>query len=267
MKSIKGIQQKNAFGLAAKDYQKYRRSYGAELYMLLFSLIEGQKAGEKTAILDIGCGTGKSTEPIFASADGRDLAVLGIDPDEAMLNEARLSAKKKKLPIVYMQGTAEKLPFEKESFDAAISGAAFHWFGNKRSLAKILNILKPGGVLFVFWVQYAESATSKPTIGEEIYERYDWKGIPKKFRGQDYVCGLLNESGFKNVEKKTILFKERATVAESVGLLKTNSSYLLLSEKDKKDFVRDMTKAYKDALGKAGYEESDMELRVCYGFK
>ena len=72
-------------------------------------------ANEK--ILDIGCGTGKSTEPlikIFKNAE-----IVGCDPDAAMLAEAKASAKKLGLPIEYVEGRAERLPFVDDSFDAA----------------------------------------------------------------------------------------------------------------------------------------------------
>jgi ubiquinone/menaquinone biosynthesis C-methylase UbiE len=259
--NMEPIHQKNAFGLAAKDYQKYRRSYDVELYHLLFSLIKTEK---EISILDLGCGTGKSTEPLFKAADGKKISVFGVDPDTAMLEEARISAEEKKLPIIYKEGGAENLPFTEPTFDAIISGAAFHWYGNVKNLQRVKAVMKDGGIFFVFWVQYVNKR--EKTIGEELYEKYNWKGIPKKFRGQKYVEDLLLKSGFKNVSKATIPFTEKHTIPEIIGLLKTNSSYILLSLKDKADFVRDMTKAHEDTLGKDGFKIDKMEIRICYGF-
>jgi len=215
--------------------------------------------------LDIGCGTGKSTEPLIETGRGRRVTVVGVDPDEAMLHEARLSAKKKRLPIEYIQGSAERLPFAKESFDAAVSGAAFHWFGNKDAMTEIKNVLKENGVFIIFWAQYIKS--SKPTIGAKLYEKYDWKGIPQKFRSQKFVSELLVGAGFKNVEETTVVFSERQTIAQSIGNLKTNSSYILMSPQTKNRFIGEMTKAYKIALGKNKSEVNSLELRICYGFK
>lgn len=259
---MKPIHQKNAFGLAAKDYQKYRRSYDVELYHLLFSLI---KSGNEISILDLGCGTGKSTEPIFNAMDNRKISVVGVDPDSAMLEEARISANEKKLPIIYKEGSAENLPFRESVFDAVISGAAFHWYGNVNTIQKVKAIMKEGGVFFVFWVQYINK--NEKTIGDELYGKYNWKGIPKKFRGQKFVEDLLIESGFVNVNRANIPFMEKHTIPEIIGLLKTNSSYILLSDKDKEDFVRDMTKAHEEVLGNDGFKIDKMEIRICYGFK
>jgi ubiquinone/menaquinone biosynthesis C-methylase UbiE len=245
----------------AKEYQKYRRSYDPKLYKLLFFLLPEKEL----VLLDIGCGTGKSSEPLITEAGRRKVSVFGIDPDEEMLKEARLSAKTKKLPITYLQEKAEKLSFEKGKFDAVISGAAFHWFGNRRTLQNIKNILKNHGLIFVFWVQHVR--TNKPTIGSELYGKYKWQGIPKKFRGQKFVRQLLSDAGFRNVNTALMLFTEKQTIKQTIGVLKTNSSYALMSPKTKRDFVKEMTKAYKIALINKKYDVNHLELRICYGFK
>lgn len=258
---MKQSEQGTSFGLIAKEYQKHRRSYDPRLYKLLFSLLSERKL----TILDIGCGTGKSTEPLLLEAGKRKVSVVGVDPDEAMLREARLSAKKKKLLIDYVKGTAELLPFKKEGLDGVISGTAFHWFGNKRAIRKIKTSLKEHGIFLIFWTQRIKS--SKPAVGSELYKKYKWRGIPKKFKEQRFVCKLLSEMGFKEVKKATIPFLERKTIPEIIGNLKTSSSYTLMSSGAKKQFIKEMTRTYKMALGEKEYELKKLEIRVCYGFK
>jgi ubiquinone/menaquinone biosynthesis C-methylase UbiE len=250
-----------SFGLFAKTYQKYRRSYSKPLYQLLFSLINQQDL----SILDVGCGTGKSTEPLLLFKGKRNISVTGIDPDPAMLHEARASAKKKKLPITYLQGTASTLPFKKESFDAVISGAAFHWFGDKRSLAKIKNVLKKDGVFFIFWTQFTHK--NRAVVGKEIFGKYKWKAIPKDFREQTFVSNLLNQAGLRDVGEATLPFSEKISLEQVVGLWKTNSSYALLTPALRHQFNREMTAAYRAALGKKEFMTEHKEFRICYGFK
>ena len=258
---MKQSPQRLSFGRVAKEYQKYRRSYDPKLYRLLFSLLPQREL----TILDIGCGTGKSTEPLLLEAGKRKVSVVGVDPDEAMLREARLSAKKKNLPIEYIKGTAEALPFQEEKFDFVISGTAFHWFGNKKAIKEIKTSLKKHGVFFVFWTQRPKSTI--PTISSDLYKKYKWRGIPRRFKEQRYVCELLSETGFKNVKKVTIKFFEKKTIPEIIGNLKTNSSYLLMSSNAKKRFINEITKAYKAALGTKRYNVNTLELCICYGFK
>ncbi len=258
---MKLSRQKTSFGLLAKEYQKYRRSYDPKLYKLLFSLLPSKDL----TVLDIGCGTGKSTEPLVLEGGRRRVSVTGLDPDKTMLQEARLSAKKKRLSIRYVWGTAERLPFKKERFDAITSGAAFHWFGSKRTMVKIKNVLKKNGVFFIFWAQYTKS--DKPAIGSNLYEKYKWQGIPKKFRVQKFVTKLLIQAGFNGVKKASIPFTEKKTIPEIIGNLKTNSSYALMSSKVKKQFIKEMTRAYRVSLGHKKYEVNKLELRICYGSK
>ena len=246
----------------AKEYQKYRRSYDSKIYKQLFSLLPKGTL----SILDIGCGTGKSTEPLLLKAPSRHISVFGLDPDISMLREAKISAARKKLAIKYLQGTAEKLPFVKRKFDAVITGAAFHWFGdNKRALKNIKNVLKPNGMFFIFWALYTR--INHPTIGAKLYEKYNWKGFPEKFRKQFYVRKLLSGAGFKRIKTIKISFTEKNTISHAIGVLKTNSSYALMSPKDKAGFVREMTQAYKKALGKRKYITDNLETLICYGFK
>ncbi len=258
---IKNVNHKTAFGRMAKEYQEYRRLYDPRLYKLLFSILpEGE-----VNILDIGCGTGKSTEPLGTyKSKKRFINIVGIDPDPAMLKEARNSARKNKLQIEYVEAFADKVPFPPATFHALISGAAFHWFGNKTTISKLKKLLKPKGVFLIFWTQYAASTT--PTIGAELFQKYKWKGIPKKFREQAFVESLLTSSGLHGVTSVIYNFSEKRTIPELIGLLKTNSHYAVMSLEDKKDFIKGMTQAYKNALGTKETKTDKLELRICYGY-
>lgn len=134
---------KKSFGTVAQNYSIYRKQYSQKLYDLLFSMTV-----EKPVILDIGCGTGvTSTELLLQKAS----QVFGVDHDEAMIEEAKKNAKKKNFMIEYKVASAEKLPFENESFDAATSGTAFHWFATDEVVQEIKRVLKPNAPIFIFW--------------------------------------------------------------------------------------------------------------------
>lgn len=256
---------KSSFGLVSKEYKKYRGSYNTELYRLLFSHIKN-KSTEPVSILDLGCGVGNSTEPILKMAKKLNIKVLvsGCDPDILMLKEAKASAKKNKLPITYIQGSAEKLPFENKQFDIIVSGAAFHWFATKKAMKKIQRIMKDGGFYFVFWTQNVKS--KEPAIGQDLYKKYKWQGIPKELRDPKNVKELFTKAGFSKVTTAKIPYTETKTIAETIGLIKTNSTYALLSQQDRKIFIQEMTKAYAKALGKRK-NILKQEIHICCGIK
>jgi len=258
------LARKQAFGQVAKDYKKYRGSYNKKLYEFLFSLMKEKK---DVSVLDLGCGVGNSTEPIarMARAKKTDVSVFGCDPDPLMLAEARKSAKKARLPIAYVEGTAEALPFGPSEFSAVTSGAAFHWFATPKAFREIKRVLRPRGFFFVFWTQHV--GEKGPTVGIELYKKYKWQGIPHKLRESRYVKGLFVKAGFKKVRTTEIPLSSTFTIREIVGLIKTNSSFALLSPADKKIFEREMTKAYKTALGKKKRIVTREEIRICYGYK
>lgn len=254
---------KQVFGLVAKDYKKFRGTYNTDLYELLFSLLK--KRSDPLSFLDLGCGVGNSTESIVTMAKKlkRDVSVYGCDPDTRMLKEARLSAKKNHLAIQYVEGSAEKLPFKKESFDAVISGAAFHWFATKKAMRQVQRVLKKGASYAVFWTRGKKGNVA---IGAELYRKYKWRGIPQKWRDPEEVKKLFQSSGFLKVRIVKIPHTEIRSIPEVIGLLRTNSTYALLSKEDQKDFVREMTNAYKKVLGKKK-DKSQEEIQVCYGIK
>ncbi len=255
---------KQSFGIVAKDYKRYRGSYTSSLYEALFSLM--LKKQDQVSILDLGCGVGNSTEPLLKTAKKFKIktTIIGCDPDQEMLKEARKSAKQNMLPVAYVQGSAEKLPFEKESFDVIISGAAFHWFATAKAMKEIQRVLRKNGMYFVFWTQNIKS--NKPTIGDEIYKKYKFKGIPQKLRDPKFVKDLFLKAGFLKVKIMKIPYTEKKTLGETIGLIKTNSGYAVLSSADKKKFIQEIEKEYKKALGNK-QNLLQQEIHVCFGIK
>jgi ubiquinone/menaquinone biosynthesis C-methylase UbiE len=254
------IKRKESFGLVAKQYQKYRSSYSLKIYKLLASLLGGKNKQYK--ILDIGCGTGKSTEPlvkIFKKAE-----IIGCDPDKAMLAEARRHAKSLKLPIDYIEGWAEKLPFENNFFDAIISGTAFHWFSTKKALLEISRTLKKKGLFFVFWNRTIKNDGVVDWL--KIRQKYNWKTPVKKLTSNpNSLKKLFQKSGFKSVKIERTPFIATQSAEKFVGGLKTNSSYILLSEEKKKKLIGEIKEAFEKTEEKQIIIQK--EIFICYGFK
>ena len=120
------------------------------------------KTGKKTKILDVGCGTGISSD--FGCF------VVGIDPSLGLLKYNR------RLKIL---GAAEALPFKNNSFDYVISVTAIHNFSDiTRSINEmkrvgkkdfVFSVLKKSGKVEVI----RQAIESNFKISKEIEEEKD----------------------------------------------------------------------------------------------
>jgi ubiquinone/menaquinone biosynthesis C-methylase UbiE len=255
---------KQVFGLYADNYKKYRGEYTKKLYEIISSFVD--KKTKDYLVLDLGCGVGNSTEPFYKKVSKMKNApkVFGCDPDENMIKVAKKSAKKQKISIEYMIGSAEKIPFEKNTFNLIFSGAAFHWFANKKSIKEIKRVLKENGIYLIFWTQNTKN--NAPVIGKDFFQKYKWKGIPQEWRESENVKKFLIEAGFDSVSTLKIPYVEKRSMNETIGLIKTNSAYSLLSEDQRKEFLREMKKDYKKYYGD-NKNTIKQEIHICFGYK
>jgi SAM-dependent methyltransferase len=120
-------------------------------------------------VVDIGTGEGQLAR--VAVGLGAEL-VAGVDPTRAQLQVARERAGGPR----YLRGTADRLPFAGESFDAAIACLVFeHIPDHQQGIAEVARVLEPGG-RFVFLLnhpllQAPDSGWVIDHINEEEYWR------------------------------------------------------------------------------------------------
>lgn len=252
-------QQKKQFGIQAEDYTKYRKPYPQELTDFFFSV--APKGNIK--VLDLACGTGKSTEPLVREG----IEVFGCDHDSLMIEEAQKQAALKSLQITYAVAEAEKLPYVDNTFDAINVGTAFHWFVNEASMQEIARVLKLQSLLFIFWTMTKDDPRLDDSSVAQVFQNYKWQRVPSEFRNQEYITNFLIKSGFNGSSTHTISTSHQETVEERVGLEKTNSGYGMLSVEDKKSFLSDLEVALKAQLSGKPYFTLNEEIQVCYAYK
>ena len=130
---------RSRFTATVEDYRRYRPDYPDAL----FDWIAGEArlvAGDR--VLDVGCGTGISSRPLAE----RGFEVIGLDPNEAMLEAARAEGGS----VRYVRGDAETLPVD-GSVAAIVGGQSFHWIDLDRALPRMRALLRPGGRVIAFW--------------------------------------------------------------------------------------------------------------------
>jgi ubiquinone/menaquinone biosynthesis C-methylase UbiE len=93
--------------------------------------------------LDVGCGEGWLVRQLRRVVDH----VIGIDPDEASIAEAR--SRGEAAGIEYLHGDFMTHPFEPGSFDLVTAVASLHHMDEQAALLRMAALLRPGGTLGV----------------------------------------------------------------------------------------------------------------------
>jgi SAM-dependent methyltransferase len=125
-----------SFGAVATAYDAGRPSFPVEAVSWALG------PGRGLQVLDLGAGTGK----LAAVAAGLGHDVIAVDPSPEMLEVCR-----RRPGIDTMVGAAESIPLAHASVDAVVVGQAFHWFDHARAVPEIARVLRPNGVLGLFW--------------------------------------------------------------------------------------------------------------------
>lgn len=121
------------FSSAAQGYAAFRPDYPVTLVDWLVET-SGVRAGARVA--DVGCGSGLLTRMLAV----RGLDVVGIDPSEPMLAEARTRG-----GAVYRQGEAAATGLEAGSVALVTVAQAFHWFPVGPALDEFARVLRRDG--------------------------------------------------------------------------------------------------------------------------
>ena len=96
-------------------------------------------------ILDIGCGIGDDVRAL-AQRVGSTGRSVGLDPQPAMIEEARARSEGSDLPVEFVRGDAYDLPFDDDTFDATRSDRVFqHLEKPVEALTEMVRVTKPGG--------------------------------------------------------------------------------------------------------------------------
>ena len=101
--------------------------------------------------LDVGCGTGALTAAIVASAHPE--SVVGVDPSEAFLAQARTS-----LPgVTFHEGDAREIPLFDNDVDVVVSGLALNFVPEPaHAVEEFIRVGKPGATVAAYVWDYAD---------------------------------------------------------------------------------------------------------------
>lgn len=160
-------------------------------------------AGAK--ILDLGCGTGLELEHYFRL--NPSAKITGIDLTESMLNALKNKFPEKDLTLIC--GSYFDVPFDENTFDAAVSVESLHHFTKEEKIPlykKLYKALKDGGYI-ILTDYFALSDEDEKTFRNELLRLKKEQGIDdNEFYHYDtpltveHETETLLEAGFSSVE-------------------------------------------------------------------
>ena len=215
---------------------------------------------EARRFLEIACGTGISTQYLSDSLDP-DAEIIATDLNDAMLAYAR--QKRGGLRnVTFQQADAQHLPFEDESFDAAISQFGIMFVPDKAlAMAEMARVVRAGGlVAFNVWDSLETNrvaAIAHETIaGFFADDPPDFLTVPFGYYQIDPVCRLIEGAGLRHPDVQIVSARIECPDARSVarGFVEGNPGILQIQERataNPDDIITAVAEALEAAFGPA----------------
>lgn len=206
------------FGEEAGAYDHARPEYPDEAIGHLLGLVRARHA------VEIGAGTGKATQAVAREG----LRITCLEPSAKMAEVLEAKA----LPGVTVEVTTfEDWHGEPGSVDLVYAAQAWHWVDRETGLAKVLSVLRPGGVLALIW----NIPTDRYDRHEAAYTRYAPHLLEEhderiKRRDQNDWCAEMAEAGFVHTDRFTHRWSRDLTSDRYRTLYSTYSDHIMLPE-------------------------------------
>jgi len=123
-------------------------------------------AGLAGRVIEVGAGSGLCFSHYPATVN----EVVAVEPEPHLRRLAERAALDAAVPVRVVDGTAEELPADDGSFDAAVVSLVLcSVVDQRRALAEISRVLRPGGSL-----RFYEHVRSKTPRQARLQDRVDW---------------------------------------------------------------------------------------------
>ena len=235
---------RTAFDSDAANYDAIRPRYCPELFL---KIVESAGLHPGITCLEIGPGTGQATEPILDTGATVVAAELGKHLADFL---AAKYADRDNLQVWH--GDFLEFP-EDTQFDLIYSATAFHWIPREEGLAKVMRLLKPGGLLALFW-NHPQPGGGVDTPGDvalqSVYRKHGKGRRDNPFDGSSCpaYCDALKEAGFHEVRFELLESWRHLDGAQYVMLLRSYSDHAKMTPQEQAALEQDMRAAI-DGLG------------------
>jgi SAM-dependent methyltransferase len=167
----------------AAHYRRGRPAYSPQLEAVLAEELGLDGSGR---LLDAGCGPGILTVRLAHLFE----AVVGLDPDPAMLAEGRRAAEERGIGnIRWVRARAEDLPGAAPGpYRAVTFGHSFHWTNEAGVAEAVYDLLEPGGALALI-AHTVEGRPVPPSPGPPPIPHAEIEALVEKYLGSTRRAG------------------------------------------------------------------------------
>lgn len=160
-------------------------------FLLTQAILDDEKIQPVESVLDIGCGTGQTTEFL---ARNFNCHVTAVDNHPVMLQKARERFGNNNSSVSVIEGDAQNLALLDNSFDLIIAESVISFTDISRTLNELSRVLKSGGRMIL--IEMAAEQTLSDELQKKVYSLY---GIKEVLNEQEWEF-KLQQAGFTQIE-------------------------------------------------------------------
>lgn len=187
-----------SFEVAAESYDAFMGRYSVPLAPQLADLAQ-VRAGQRA--LDVGCGPGALTAELVSRL-GPD-GVAAVDPSEPFVAAARA----RNPGVDVRRASAEALPFEDGSFDAALAQLVVHFMSDPvAGLAEMARVTRRGGIVAACVWDHAGGGGPLATFWNAAHELTPGMGDESALAGarEGHLAELFHAAGLEEIQDATL---------------------------------------------------------------
>ena len=230
-----------SFGAVARDYDRARPSYSAEMVDDIVALLPGPD------VVEVGAGTGKAT--VLFAARGLDMTCVEPDPEMA----AVLSENTRSLPNVDVAVSSFE-DFEPAAlYDGLLAAQSWHWTSREHRWMKAASVLREGGLIALFWNREQSHRSPVLSAVAEVYRQHGLgdsnQGSPDKAPPAWPRDEMEKQPTLTDVEVRTYESTHDYSTTAWLAYAASTSNLLILEPAQREAIFADVAKVIDDAGG------------------
>lgn len=229
---------RSIFGLDPAGYHAARLDYPEALYAQLFGRADQEPI---RSVVEIGAGTGHATAKLLAPSVER---LVAVEPDPALAEYLRGRFADRAVDVVASDFVSAPI---QGRFDLAVAASSFHWLDPDTALARIRDLLKPGGTVALWWNAYRQPGIGDP-FADAIMPLLEGLDLPpsESMRGHysldaDLHVARLQGAGFDHVEHQLYRRERTLSAADARALYASYSFVRALPEERREALLTAIT--------------------------